>query len=128
MFVSVPSILIHVLAVFRTHSFGTTCAQTHRQLTLASARPIVRPSVVLDNRPLSKPAGPLGYLRTGEWENRKGEGGRAPTVALGIVYVTHRQEPERQTVAEDVTEPLSAVSGFCQLSVAVSLSLTLSLY
>lgn len=59
--------------------------------------------------------------RKGE-EKGKGREGRALTVALGKVYVTHRQEPERQTLAEDVTDSLSAVSGLCQLSVTVSLS------
>lgn len=48
-----------------------------------------------------------------------------PVVAMGKVYVTHRQEPESQTLAEDVTDSLSAVSGLCQLSVTVSLSLSL---
>lgn len=42
---------------------------------------------------------------------------------MGIEYVTHRQEPERQTVAEDVTDSLSAASGFCQLCVTDSFSL-----
>lgn len=46
-------------------------------------------------------------------------------VAIGKVYVTQRQEPERQTLAEDVTNSLSAVSGLCQLSVTVSLFLSL---
>lgn len=72
---------------------------------------------------LGQPRGPLGYVgREKGRREREREGGRALTVALGKVYVTHRQEPERQTLAEDVTDSLSAVSGLCQLSVTVSLS------
>lgn len=54
-------------------------------------------------RPTPWPSGICGprerkIERRGEGEEeRKREGGRALAVALGKVYVTHRQEPERQT-------------------------------
>ena len=41
-------------------------------------------------------------------------------VAVGKVYVTHRQEPERQTLSKEVPDFVSAVSGLCQLSVFLS--------
>lgn len=67
--------------------------------------------------------------REREEEEREEEEGRererALLVALGKVYVTLRQEPGRQTLAEDVTDFLSAVSGLCQLSVSVAFSRSL---
>lgn len=45
-------------------------------------------------------------------------------VAIGKVYVTHGQEPEKHTLAEDVTDSISAVSGLCQLSITFFLSLS----
>lgn len=80
--------------------------------------------------PLANPAALWDIWAESEGEEKgKGrEGGRAPKVAIGKVYVTHRQEPERQTLAEDVTGSLSTVSGLCQLSVTVSLSFSLFTY
>lgn len=49
-------------------------------------------------------------------------------MAMGKVYVTHRQEPERRALAEDVTDSLSAVSGHCQLSVSISPFLSVHLF
>lgn len=75
---------------------------------------------------LGQARGPMGYVgRERGRREKERQGGRALTVALGKVYLTHRQEPERQTLAEDVTDSPSAVSGLCQLSVT---SLFLPLY
>lgn len=79
-------------------------------------------SMALDHRPgcPERTPGPCGICELREWERGKGKGGREMEQRWWLWEKCTWHTDKSQSLEEDVTDSVSAVSGLCQLSVTVS--------